>query len=107
MVAGSDRHKEYSALINRYNGVKGSHGYYNFKNVTLHSAGERDADAEGAEGASATTQRMHAAAGRHKEFSKNAPSTMKPGHVKELYNDVRANMSGPSATAKKIIKRAN
>jgi hypothetical protein len=106
MVAGSDRHKEYSALINRYNGVKGSHGYYNFKNVTLHSAGERDADAEGTAGVSATTQRMHAAAGRHKEFAKNAPSTMKPGHAKELYNDVRSGMSGPSATVKKIIKRA-
>jgi hypothetical protein len=107
LVAGSDRHKEYNKLINDYNGVKGAHGYYNFKNVTMHSAGERDPDSEGTAGVSATTQRMHAAAGRHKEFAKNAPSTMKPGHVKELYNDVRANMSGPSATAKKIIKKAN
>jgi len=106
LVAGSDRHDEYTKLIKKYNGVKGAHGYYNFKSLSLHSAGERDPDAEGAEGASATTQRMHAAAGRHKEFAKNAPSTMKPGHVKELYNDVRAGISGPSATAKKIIKKA-
>jgi hypothetical protein len=106
MVAGSDQHKKYSDLINRYNGVKGAHGYYNFKNVTMHSAGERDPDSEGTAGVSATTQRMHASAGRNKEFAKNAPSTMKPGHVKELYNDVRSGMSGPSATAKKIIKRA-
>jgi len=106
LVAGSDRHKEYNKLINDYNGVKGAHGYYNFKNVTMHSAGERDPDSEGTAGVSATTQRMHAAAGRHKEFAKNAPSTMKPGHVMELYNDVRANMSGPSATAKKIMKKA-
>lgn len=105
LVAGSDRHKEYSDLIKNYNGVKGAHGYYNFKSLSLHSAGERDPDAEGTEGASATTQRMHAASGRDKEFSKNAPSTMKPAHVKELYNDVRANMSGPSATTKKIMKK--
>ena len=106
LVAGSDRHKQYKDLINDYNGKKGTHGYYNFKNVTMHSAGERDPDAEGTAGVSATTQRMHAAAGRNKEFAKNAPSTMKPAHVKELYNDVRAGMSGPSATAKKIIKKA-
>ena len=107
LVAGSDRHKEYNKLINDYNGVKGAHGYYNFKNVTMHSAGERDPDSEGTAGVSATTQRMHAAAGRHKEFAKNTPSTMKSGHAKELYNDVRSGMGGPSATTKKIIKKAN
>jgi hypothetical protein len=106
LVSGSDRHPEYTKLIKSYNGVKGPHGYYNFKSASFHSAGERDPDAEGTEGASATAQRMHAAAGRYKEFAKNAPSTMKPAHVKELYNDVRAGMSGPSATTKKIMKRA-
>ena len=106
MVAGSDRHKEYSALINRYNGVKGSHGYYNFKNVTLHSAGERDPDAEGAEGMSASKMRYSAQRGDFKAFKEGSPSTMKLAHVKDSYNDVRANMSGPSATAKKIMKRA-
>ena len=106
LVAGSDRHDEYTKLIKKYNGVKGAHGYYNFKSLSLHSAGERDPDSEGTEGMSASKMRDSAQRGDFKAFKKGSPSTMKPNHVKEAYNDVRANMSGPSATAKKIMKRA-
>ena len=39
MVAGSDRVGEFHKLINKYNGKKGSHGYYKFKSLKVVSAG--------------------------------------------------------------------
>ena len=48
MVVGSDRVKEFDILLNKYNGVKGRHGFYNFEAISVVSAGERDPDAEGA-----------------------------------------------------------
>ena len=62
VVAGSDRVKEYQDLLNRYNGVKGRHGFYNYKKIDVVSAGARDPDAEGEEGMSGTKMR---------EFAKN------------------------------------
>jgi hypothetical protein len=47
MVAGSDRVDEFHKLLHKYNGThKGA--LFNFKKITVHSAGERDPDAEGA-----------------------------------------------------------
>jgi len=96
MVAGSDRIPEYQKLINKYNGVAGSHGYYNFKHVNLVSAGDRDPDAEGVSGISASSQRNHVQNNNFKSFAAGAPSTMKPAHVKELFNDVKAGMASPT-----------
>ena len=53
MVVGSDRVTEFQTLLNKYNGVKGRHGFYNFEKISVVSAGERDPDAEGVEGMSA------------------------------------------------------
>ena len=92
-------------MIDNYNGKKGDHGYYNFKNVQFHSAGERDPDAEGTAGVSATVQRNHAQAGRKKEFMANAPSSMKPKDREEMFNDVRAGLSSPKTNAKKLVGR--
>ena len=39
MVVGSDRINEFSALLNKYNGKKGRHGFYNFENINVVSAG--------------------------------------------------------------------
>jgi hypothetical protein len=89
LVAGSDRHDEMHKLINTYNGKKAGHGYYNFKKITIHSAGERDPDAEGTSGISATKQREHAAAGNFKEFRKGVPDHVSDAHAKDLMNDVR------------------
>ena len=45
MVAGSDRVNEFSALLNKYNGVESRHGFYNFENgIKVVSAGDRDPD---------------------------------------------------------------
>ena len=92
VVAGSDRQQSTHDLLHKYNGVKGAHGHYNFKSITVHSSGERDPDAEGTAGISGSKMREHAAAGNKKEFHKNLPSKMKPEHKDALYNDLRKSM---------------
>ena len=93
VVAGSDRHEEMHNLLHKYNGQKAAHGHYNFKSITVHSSGERDPDAEGTTGISASKMREHAASGNKAEFHKGAPSNMKPEHKDAMYNDVRKGMN--------------
>lgn len=92
MVGGQDRVDEYHKLLHRYNNVKGPHGHFNFKKIQVHSAGDRDPDAEGVEGMSASKMREHASKGNFKEFRKGVPSKMTDAHAKELYKDVRHGM---------------
>ena len=92
MVAGSDRTGEYEKILHKYNGVKGAHGYFKFRGIHVHSAGERDPDAEGVSGMSASKMRGHAAKGNFKEFKKGIPGHVAPEHAKELYSDVRKGM---------------
>ena len=89
MVGGSDRVGEYETILNKYNGVKGPHGMFKFKHIEVHSAGERDPDAEGVEGMSASKMREMASKGNFKEFRKGVPSKMNEAQAKDMYNDVR------------------
>ena len=91
MVAGSDRTEEYHKLLHKYNGTHEG-ALFNFKHIKVHSAGERDPDAEGASGMSASKMRAHASGGNFKEFKKGIPSHVPEHHAKELYNDVRHHM---------------
>lgn len=91
MVAGSDRTGEYQTLLNKYNGTHEG-ALFNFKKITVHSAGERDPDAEGTEGMSASKMREHAKNGNIDEFVKGIPLHVSHQHTKELYDNVRKNM---------------
>lgn len=92
MVAGSDRVGEYHKLLHKYNGTHEG-ALFNFKGIKVHSAGERDPDAEGTSGMSASKMRGHAAAGEFHHFKKGIPSHVPEHHAKELYNDVRKGMN--------------
>jgi len=92
MIAGSDRVDEYKSKLAQYNG-KHKGALYNFKHITVHSAGERDPDAEGVSGMSASKMRGHAENGNFKEFKKGIPKHVAPEHAKELYHDVRKGMN--------------
>ena len=92
MVGGSDRVGEYHKLLHKYNGTHEG-ARFNFKSIKVHSAGERDPDAEGTTGISASKMREHAGKGNFKEFKKGAPSSMSDEHVKHMYNDVRRGMN--------------
>lgn len=92
VVVGSDRVKEFKDSLNKYNGVKGKHGHYDFKKITVHSAGHRDPDAEGSEGMSGTKMREHAKNKNFGEFRKGVPPHVSDNHAKELMNDTRKGM---------------
>jgi Family of unknown function (DUF6267) len=93
VVAGADRVNQYKDLLNKYNGVKSKHGYYNFKNIDVHSAGERDENAKGTTGISGTKMRAAAAANDRKTFHAGAPDTMTPEQKDEMMRDVQKGMS--------------
>jgi len=91
MVVGSDRVKVFDAMLKQYNGVEGkAHGYYKFDSIKIVSAGQRDPDAEGVEGMSASKMRAAAADGDMDSFLKGVPSGFADG--KKLYRDVRKYM---------------
>jgi predicted nucleotidyltransferase len=77
MVVGSDRVREFENLLKRYNDVKSRHGYYKFDNIKVVSAGERDPDAEGAAGMSASKMRAAAEKGDLASFKKGLPNTFR------------------------------
>ena len=87
IVGGADRVGEFSKLANNYNGT-----LYQFNNVEVVSAGDRDPDAEGVEGLSASRLRLAAAENDYKTFRSAMPDTMRPREVKDLYNTLRMSM---------------
>ena len=90
MVVGSDRVAEFDDRLNRYNGVDAKHGYYGFDDIKIVSAGERDPDAEGVTGMSASKMRAAASDGDFDSFSQGLPTGFRDGQ--KLYLDVRKNM---------------
>jgi predicted nucleotidyltransferase len=91
MVVGSDRVREFDGILKKYNDVKSRHGYYNFDSIKVVSAGERDPDAEGATGMSASKMRAAAEKGDEKSFSKGVPSGYRK--VPQLMKMVRKGMN--------------
>jgi len=83
-VAGSDRVASFDKLFNDYNGKE-----YNFNSITVENAGERDPDADGAEGMSASKMRLAAAEGNLEAFSQGVP---KPALAQKMYDAVRKGM---------------
>ncbi len=92
MVVGSDRVREFSALLEKYNGQKGRHGFYNFSRINVVSAGDRDPDAEGVQGMSASKMRAAASAGDFTKFSQGVPRNVSNAETKAIYNMVRKGM---------------
>ena len=92
LVVGSDRINEFSVLLNKYNGKDGRHGFYKFQKINVVSAGERDPDAEGVEGMSASKQRQNAKENDFPAFAQGLPRSMNNASAKALFNDVRKGM---------------
>ena len=90
MVVGSDRVAEFDKLLNTYNGVEAKHGFYGFDNIEVVSAGERDPDAEGVSGMSASKMRAAASANDFDQFKLGLPDGFKQGM--SLFKDVRKYM---------------
>lgn len=89
MVVGEDRLREFEVLLNKYNGTKARHGFYNFEKISVVSAGRRDPDAEGVEGMSASKQRANAKENDYTAFTQGVPTSMSDKDTRKLFNDVR------------------
>ena len=90
MIVGSDRVDEFDKLLKKYNGKKAKHGYYKFKSIRVISAGERDPDAEGVSGMSASKMRKAALDNKFAEFKKGLPRNYKGGKL--LFDTLRKEM---------------
>jgi len=99
MVVGGDRVAEFDKLLNKYNGVKGRHGFYEFEGgVKIKSAGNRadpDSDAAktmSADAMSASVLRKLASEGDFEEFKKGVPDTLGDTDKRVLFNKIRTGM---------------
>ena len=98
MVVGSDRIREFDVLLNKYNGEKARHGFYNFADIKVVSAGNRDPDADGAEGMSASKMRAAASDNDFTTFAQGLPKAFSNSDSKALFNSVRKAMGLKEAT---------
>ena len=98
LVVGGDRQKEFETLANKYNGE-----LYTFDAINVISAGDRDPDAEGVEGMSASKLRALAADGDFESFKKGLPKAAKGAVAQELFNTVQKSI-GKKAVAKESIE---
>jgi hypothetical protein len=89
-VAGSDRLDQFKKLLNDYNGVEGKgHGYYKFNKINFVSSGDRDPDADGLAGISASKAREAAA---NNDIEAFAQATGAGNVAQELFAAVRVGM---------------
>ena len=87
IVGGADRIKEFTKLANNYNGK-----LYDFDKVDVISSGDRDPDAEGVEGLSASRMRLAASENDFKAFSKGLPKDLDKDSKKQIFTTVRSSM---------------
>ena len=85
MVVGSDRVEKFRAGMAPYLEE------FNVQNFEVVSAGERDPDAEGAAGMSASKARALAAGGDWENFQASLPNTVSTTQKKKVYNQIRKN----------------
>jgi hypothetical protein len=86
VVAGSDRIAEFERLLNAYNGKE-----YNFENIDVVSAGERDPDADDVTGMSASKMRQFVVDGDRDSFKRGLPKKLQ-SKSDEVYNAVSKGM---------------
>ena len=83
MVVGSDRLETFTALTAKYNG-----DLYDLEEIQVISCGDRDPDADGVEGVSATQMRNAAAADDFLTFRLGLPDAMSSADARDLFDAV-------------------
>jgi len=86
MIAGSDRASEFQKLADTYNGRD-----YNYKTIKLVSSGERDPDAEGVSGMSASKMREMAKNNDYNSFKKGV-TNLSDSDTRSLFSAVKKGM---------------
>jgi hypothetical protein len=87
IMVGSDRQSEFEKLANKYNGE-----LYDFETINVVSAGERDPDAEGISGMSASKMRAAAAENDFETFKGGVPKSLDDEVTKDIFNTLRRKM---------------
>ena len=88
IVVGGDRVSEFTSLSSKYNGK-----LYNFEKINVVSAGNRDPDAEGVEGMSASKLRKAAADDDYDSFKQGLSKSLSKKQCEELFAAVQQSMS--------------
>ena len=87
MVVGSDRVADFDKLLQKQNKID-----YTFNTIKVISAGERDPDADGASGMSASKMREAVKDGKTRNFMQGIPDTFSIQQKLELMEEVRKGM---------------
>jgi hypothetical protein len=88
IMVGADRLGEFQGLSHKYNGE-----LYNYDQLEVVSAGDRDPDSDDVTGMSASKLRLAAAEGDFVKFAKGVPDTLGKMEKKELFNVLRRSMN--------------
>ena len=86
-MVGGDRVSEFNSLAAKYNG-----DLYSFEEIKVTSAGDRDPDAEGVEGMSASKMRKAAVEGDYDTFDKGLTKSLSQKDREALYLTLRQAM---------------
>ena len=97
-VAGSDRVDSFTKLLNDYNGKD-----YTFDSINIVSAGQRDPDAEGAEGMSASKMKAAAAEGDFETFKQGVAGDEKLAQM--MFTKVKAGMGVQENLDELVVKQ--
>ena len=92
MVVGSDRVSEFKNILNKYNKRAARHGFYEFKEIEVVSAGERDPDADDVSGMSASKLRALASENNFEEFKLGVSPNLSDRDAKGLFDALRSGM---------------
>jgi hypothetical protein len=93
IMVGQDRLGEFQGLSHKYNG-----DLYNYDQLEVVSAGDRDPDSDDVTGMSASKLRLAAAQGDFVKFAKGVPDTLGNMEKKELFNVLRRSMNIEEST---------
>ena len=93
IMVGADRQGEFEKLASKYNGE-----LYDFDEIKVISAGERDPDAEGVEGMSASKLRKAAADGDFEAFKTGVPKALDDESAQKLFNTIVKKMGKKKVT---------
>ena len=95
-MAGSDRADGYRTLVQKYNGVKGPHGFYNFTNgIDIIPVGDKRVEGDGDSVSSFSGSAMRAAAVNDdkENFDKMASPLLSPEDKDKMRGDIKAGLA--------------
>lgn len=92
LVAGQDRVPEFNKSVGSYVNHPDPEKSFELDSFRVVSAGERDPDADGAEGMSGTKMRQLAISNNFKQFKKGVPSQLSDKYAQEMFDAIRKAM---------------